>query len=57
MNNKKKNSHEIEVKKSTELNLKDFFKELNNAIHTNDLQSIYQLSKIFTRYHFKKLNN
>ncbi|KKK41192.1 hypothetical protein LCGC14_1359250, partial [marine sediment metagenome] len=57
MNNKKKHSHEIEVKKSTELNLTDFFKELNNAIHTNDLQSIYQLSKIFTRYHFKKLNN
>ncbi|KKL71884.1 hypothetical protein LCGC14_0973110, partial [marine sediment metagenome] len=25
MNNKKKHSHEIEVKKSTELNLTDFF--------------------------------
>jgi len=57
MNEKKKHSHEIEVKKSPELNLPDFFKKLNNAIHTNDLQSIYQLSKIFTRHHFKKLNN
>ena len=57
MNDKKKHSHEIEFEKSPKLNLTDFFKELNNAIHANDLQSIYQLSKIFTRHHFKKLNN
>ncbi len=57
MNDNKKHSHEIEFKKSPELNLTDFFKDLNKAIRANDLQSIYQLSKIFTRYHFKKLNN
>ncbi len=57
MNEKKKHSLEIEIQKSSDLNLTDFFKELNNAIHSNDLQSIYQLSKIFTRHHFKKLNN
>jgi len=57
MNEKKKHSLEIKIQKSSDLNLTDFFKELNNAIHSNDLQSIYQLSKIFTRHHFKKLNN
>ena len=40
-----------------ELNLPEFYKELNKAINTNNRNSIYQLSKIFNRYQFRKLNN
>ncbi len=40
-----------------ELNMPEFYKELNKAIRSNNIQSIYQLSKIFTRHYFKNLNN
>ena len=48
---------EIYLTDNYELNMPKFFKELNKAIRANNVQSIYQLSKIFTRYYFKKLNN
>ena len=57
MDDNEKTPQDIEFKDYFELNLSQFYKELQEAINTNDLQSIYQLSKIFTRYHFKKLNN
>ena len=57
MDDNEKTPQDIEFKEYFELNLSQFYKELQEAINTNDLQSIYQLSKIFTRYHFKKLNN
>ena len=40
-----------------ELNTNEFFKALNKAITNNNTQSIYGLSKIFTRYCFKNLDN
>ncbi len=55
MNEKEKPSQEIGFKDHNELNLTELYKKLTNAISTNNLQSIYGLSKIFTRYYFKKL--
>lgn len=57
MNQEDKPSQEVWFKSHTEINLPEFYKELNKAIEHNNLQSIYQLSKIITRYHFKKLDN
>ena len=57
MNEKEKDFKEIGFKENNELNLQEFFKALNKAISTNNIQSIYGLSKIFTRYCFKKLDN
>lgn len=48
---------EFDVKGNFKLNETEFFKALNNAISTNNMQSIYGLSKIFTRYFVKKLDN
>lgn len=47
----------LEKHQDLELNLPEFYKELNKAINTNNRNSIYQLSKIFNRYQFRKLNN
>jgi hypothetical protein len=55
MNEKDKPTQEVWFK--FELNMTEFFKELNDAINHRNLQSVYQLSKIFTRYHFRKLDN
>ncbi len=57
MNKKEKPSQEIGFKNYNELNFKEFYRALNEAISDNNMQSIYELSKIFTRYLFKKLNN
>ena len=57
MNEKEKDFEEISSKENYELNLPEFYKALNKAISTNNIQSIYGLSKIFTRYCFKKLDN
>ena len=46
---------EVDFKGKVELNMTEFYKELNKAISTNNVQSIYGLSKIFTRYFFKKI--
>jgi hypothetical protein len=56
MNEKEKILREINYKGKSELNLPEFYKALNNAINTNNMQSIYGLSKIFTRYCFKSLD-
>ncbi|KKM21478.1 hypothetical protein LCGC14_1635000 [marine sediment metagenome] len=53
-----KPSQEIEIKDYNELDWNtDFYKALNTAISTNNIQSLYKLSKIFTRHCFKKLEN
>ena len=57
MNEKDKSIKRFEVKENNELNLTELFKALDNAICKNNAQSIYGLSKIFTRYYFRKLNN
>jgi hypothetical protein len=65
MNEDDKPSQEIEFKDRNESNdfndfnfdeLKIFYKEVNDAIRTHNMQSLYGLSKIFTRYCVKKLN-
>ncbi|MHA2036733.1 MAG: hypothetical protein ACW98X_09890 [Promethearchaeota archaeon] len=43
--------------KDFELNISEFYKELNKAISTNNRESIFRLSKIITRHQFKKMNN
>ncbi len=55
MDENEKDFKEINVKGNFKLNETEFFKELNKAISTNNVQSIYGLSKIFTRYFVKKL--
>ncbi len=35
--------------------LSKLYKDLTNAISSNDLQSIWELSKTITRYQFKKI--
>ncbi|MFX0032731.1 MAG: hypothetical protein ACFE8E_06410 [Candidatus Hodarchaeota archaeon] len=37
--------------------LTKLYKDLTNAISSSDYQSIWELSKTITRYHFKKLND
>ncbi|MFX1305750.1 MAG: hypothetical protein ACFFBF_06435 [Promethearchaeota archaeon] len=55
MNEKEKNSKSITFIGNDELNLNEFYTNLNHAISTNNLQSIYELSKTFTRYYTKIL--
>ena len=57
MNEKEKISKQIPFTENVELNLQEFYKQLNYAITTNNIQSIYGLSKIFTRYCFKTLDS
>lgn len=57
MDNNKKHFKNIEFKGNIKLNETEFYKELNNAISSHNLESVYELSKIFTRYFFKKLDN
>ncbi len=53
-----KPSQEIEIKDYNELDWNtEFYKALNTAISTNNIQSLYKLSKIFTRHCFKELEN
>jgi len=55
MKEKEKDLIKTTSKKNNQLDLPEFYDALNNAIKTNNTQSIYELSKIFTRYYFKKL--
>ena len=54
---KEKPENTNKLEKHFELNLPEFYKELNKAIRLNNRNSIYHLSKIFTRHYFKKLDN
>lgn len=40
-----------------ELDLPKFYDTLTKAINSNNMQSIYELSKIFARYCFKNLDS
>jgi hypothetical protein len=57
MNEKEKPTQEVWFKSLYDINLNEFYKELSDAIEHKNLQSIYQLSKIITRYQFIKLND
>jgi hypothetical protein len=54
---KEKPENTNKLEKHFELNLPEFYKELNKAISNNNRKSIYNLSKVITRHYFKKLNN
>jgi len=36
--------------------LSKLYKELNQAINSNNIQSIWELSKTITRYHFRQID-
>ena len=55
MDENEKDFEDIDFKVNFEMKIPEFYKELNKAISTNNEQSIYGLSKIFTRYFVKKL--
>ncbi len=57
MDENEKDFEDIDFKVNFEMKMPEFYKELNKAISTNNVQSIYGLSKIFTRYFVKKLDN
>ena len=54
---KEKPENTNKLEKHFELNLPEFYKELNKVISNNNRESIYNLSKVITRHYFKKLNN
>jgi len=55
MNKKDKITKRVEFKEDYKLNLIELYKALDNAISKNNAQTIYGLSKIFTRYYFRKI--
>ncbi|MHA2394456.1 MAG: hypothetical protein ACXAEX_21160 [Promethearchaeota archaeon] len=57
MNGKEKPPQEIKIKGLLQIDLPEFYKELNEAIRTHNIQIIYQLSKMYARSIFKKLDN
>lgn len=57
MNEKEKLLPLNNLRENFVMNLSDAYEKLKNAINTNNLQSIYELSKIITRYHFKELED
>jgi hypothetical protein len=42
-----------ELLETDSTSISKLYKELNNAINTNNVQSIWELSKTITRYHFR----
>ena len=42
-----------ELLETDSTSISKLYKELNNAINTNNIQSIWELSKTITRYHFR----
>lgn len=57
MNEKEKPPREIKIKGILQIDLPEFYRELNEAIRTHNLQTIYQLSKMYARTIFKKFDN
>jgi hypothetical protein len=47
--------HNIQ-KENLEFNLPEFYKLVNKAILNKNVQSLYDLSKIFNRHYFKDLD-
>ncbi|MFX1313797.1 MAG: hypothetical protein ACFFHD_14495 [Promethearchaeota archaeon] len=57
MNEKDESLRRFDVKENFEVNLNQLFKALDKAIKHNNSATIYRLSKICTRYYFRKLTN
>ena len=48
---------EIEFLVNNDRSLTEFYHDLNKAVKTNSIQSIWQLSKIITRFHLNFLDD
>jgi len=44
----------FDITKYEKLNLSQLYQELNKALNSNNVQSIWGLSKVITRVHFKE---
>jgi len=44
---------DIEFAESNRMSIRKFYKDLNRAVKSNDAQSIWQLSKILTRFYLR----
>jgi hypothetical protein len=44
-----------DIFENNQLNIAKFYTELDKAITSNNIQSIWELSKIITRFHFRKI--
>jgi hypothetical protein len=53
MNNNENSIKGKELLEQEQLSISKLYKELNNAISSNNIQSIWELSKTITRYHFR----
>ena len=53
MNNEEKTLKNSELKTDTNRTLSKMYKDLSNAFNSNNIQSIWQLSKNLTKYHFR----
>ncbi|NVM45514.1 MAG: hypothetical protein HWN79_11415 [Candidatus Lokiarchaeota archaeon] len=53
MNNNDNSIKGKELLKEDQTSLSKLYKDLNRAINSNNIQSIWELSKTITRYHFR----
>jgi len=44
-----------ELKTDASINLSKMYRDLSKAINSNNVQSIWELSKTITRYHFRHI--
>ena len=55
MSKEEKTLKNSELKTDASLNLSKMYKDLSKAINSNNVQSIWELSKTITRYHFRHI--
>lgn len=53
MTKEEKTLKNSELKTDSSPNLSKMYKDLSKAINSNNIQSIWELSKTITRYHFR----
>jgi len=53
MSEEEKTLKNSELKTDASHNLSKLYKDLSKAINSNNVQSIWELSKTITRYHFR----
>jgi hypothetical protein len=53
MSKEEKTLENSKLKIDTKHTLSKMYKDLSNAINSNNVQSIWELSKTITRYHFR----
>jgi hypothetical protein len=50
-------SKHYDISRYENLDLSQLYQELNKALHSKNVQSIWELSKVITRIHFKDSNS